>query len=150
VGALALGILVPAAAGALRRPADLIPPTISGKALVGRALKASPGSWSGSPTSYAYRWKRCDPRGSHCVAIAGAGSPRYVLTTADLGSTARVTVIAYNAAGRSSARSAPTPVVAGEAPLNTAPPRIAGVLRLGVTLTASPGPRNARGSPARP
>src|SRR5437764_5302297 len=103
VGALALGILAPAAAGVLLRPADLSSPTISGKAQLGRMLKASPGSWSGSPTSYAYRWKRCDSQGSHCVAISGAGSSRYLLTTADLGSTMRVTVIAYNAAGHSSA-----------------------------------------------
>jgi len=138
-GALALGIMAPAAVGALLRPANLILPAISGKAQVGRTLKASPGSWSGSPTSYAYRWKRCDSSGSHCVAISGADSSRYVLTRADRGSTVRLTVIAYNAAGRSSARSAPTAVVAVEAPLNTSPPKIAGVLRLGATLAASAG-----------
>jgi acid phosphatase len=97
-------------------PAILSPPTISGKTLVGEKLIASPGTWSNSPTSYTHRWLRCNLTGARCVAIAGATSSTYILTTSDLDSRMRVRVTAYNAAGHSSARSAPTAVVIASQP----------------------------------
>jgi len=45
------------------------------------------------------------------VDIAGAGAWRYQLTGADVGKTLRVVVTAKNAAGNTSATSAPTSVV---------------------------------------
>ena len=33
---------------------------------------ASTGVWTGSPTSYAYEWRRCDATGAGCATIAGA------------------------------------------------------------------------------
>jgi len=47
-------------------PANTTPPAVSGSAQSGQALTASPGSWSGSPTSYAYQWQRCDSAGAAC------------------------------------------------------------------------------------
>ncbi|HVA30409.1 MAG TPA: PIG-L family deacetylase, partial [Gaiellaceae bacterium] len=35
-------------------------PVIGGSVVVGQVLSASSGVWSGSPTSYAYEWRRCD------------------------------------------------------------------------------------------
>jgi hypothetical protein len=108
-------------AWALSPPANLTPPTISGKTLVGAKLTALPGSWSNSPASYAYKWQRCNLTGARCVTISGASSSSYILTTADLDSTMRVKVTAYNAAGHAAARSAQTGVVtASQAPASPA------------------------------
>jgi hypothetical protein len=132
-----LPLLAPVTTGALRAPVNLIPPTISGKPQVGKTLTASHGSWTGSPTSYAYRWLRCAPRGSSC---AGVGQERTrTVRQADVGSVLRVKVIARNAAGSSSALSKRTAIVTSGPPLNTSPPVIFGIAQVGKTLTASHG-----------
>ncbi|HET9676756.1 MAG TPA: right-handed parallel beta-helix repeat-containing protein [Solirubrobacterales bacterium] len=93
-------------------PANTSLPTISGTAQVGQKLSASNGSWSGSPTSYAYQWRRCDGSGSSCASIAGATSNGYQPTSADIGSTIRVLVTATNSSGSASASSDATAAVA--------------------------------------
>lgn len=99
------------AAAELSPPVNLRPPKVSGIAEAGLTLRASHGSWSDSPTSYAYRWKRCDPGGGSCVGISGAIRQTYIVDSGDVGRTLRVRVIAYNAAGHSPAISTPTAVV---------------------------------------
>jgi parallel beta-helix repeat protein len=102
----------------LPAPGSTVPPTntnlpaISGTAQSGQALSASAGSWSGWPTSYAYRWRRCDSSGSNCAKISGATSKSYGLTRADVGSTMKVVVTANNSDGSASAASPRTAVVA--------------------------------------
>jgi WD40 repeat protein len=120
-------------------PANLALPTISGTAQEGKTLTASPGSWSNSPTSYAYRWRRCDSKGANCVAITGATYQTYKLTSADVGSTLQVRVFAYNEAGQGSALSSATTVVTLPPPVNLTPPVISGRAQQGSTLTASAG-----------
>lgn len=93
-------------------------PAISGSAQEGSTLNASAGSWSGSTASYSYQWQRCDSSGGGCNQIPGATGQSYVQTSADVGSTIRITVTAANAYGSSSATSARTAVV-------TAPPVLA-------------------------
>ena len=83
-------------------PANTGLPTISGASELGATLTATTGSWSGSPTSYAYQWKR---NGS---AIGGATASTYVLQAADLGAAITVTITATNTAGSASATSAAT------------------------------------------
>jgi hypothetical protein len=93
-------------------PGNDSPPTISGTAEDGSTLSASTGSWSGSPSGYAFQWQRCDSSGGSCGKISGATSQSYAETSADVGSTIRVTVTAGSAYGSSSATSAPSAVVA--------------------------------------
>ena len=98
------------------RPENIDPPTISGEAQVGQILTSSVGTWSGSPTKFAYRWQRCDATGLNCVAIAKATHATYTLTPDDLGATDALVVTATGAGGATSAHAAPTAVVAA-APL---------------------------------
>ena len=101
-------------------PVNTTAPSITGTAQEGRALTASPGTWSGEPTGYAYAWSRC---AAACVA-SGAG-PSYTLTAADVGATVRVAVTATNAQGSSTAVSAPTAVVTAAPPASAGDPVIA-------------------------
>jgi len=106
------GILPPAAAAS--RPTNLTPPKISGVPQSGQQLKASRGTWSHAPTSFTYKWKRCNPLGSACQAIPGATASVYALGKIDVGDTLRVAVTAANAVGRSlPATSKQTAVVTG-------------------------------------
>jgi hypothetical protein len=87
-----------AAAGA---PTDTAPPSISGTAQEDQTLTAAPGAWTGSPATYTYQWRDCDPSGFSCTDIPGATSPAYTASAADVGSTLVVRVTAANAAGSS-------------------------------------------------
>lgn len=120
-------------------PVNTSPPTISGSAVQGSALQGSSGTWSNSPTSYAYRWQRCNTGGGSCASISGATSSSYILTSADAGFTIRLVVSATNNAGTTSATSAATAVVKPLPPVNTTAPAISGSPVEGSTLTASTG-----------
>ena len=122
-------------------PSNTALPTISGTAKQGKTLTEAHGSWTNSPTSYAYQWLRCDSTGANCVAISGATAQTYVLVEADVGRTIRVQETATNSGGAGApASSAPTAVVAPPpAPTNTAPPTISGTAQQGKTLTAAHG-----------
>jgi hypothetical protein len=74
-------------------------------------LKASTGTWSGTPSSYGYQWQRCDSTGAGCSPVAGATGASYTAVSADQGDALRVTVTASNTAGTGAATSAPTSAV---------------------------------------
>jgi hypothetical protein len=59
------------AGGSNCAPASTTPPSVSGSAQQGSSLTADPGTWSGSPTSFAYQWQSC---GGYSAAV-GADSP---------------------------------------------------------------------------
>ena len=122
-------------------PVNVSAPVVSGVAVVGSSLSASAGSWSGSPSSFAYGWRRCDAGGGACVAIAGAASSSYVVATADAGFTLRVRVTATNGAGSASADSAPTAVVTAPSAGGSFGASAAG------TLSGAPGAGYKFGSP---
>lgn len=92
-------------------PVNTLPPTIAGTAAVGQTLTAATGAWTGSPTSFAFQWQRCNAAGSSCTAVPGATAQTYVVGTGDVTFTLRVVVTATNTAGATPATSASTPVV---------------------------------------
>jgi hypothetical protein len=92
-------------------PTNTAPPAIGGLAQAGQTLTATAGSWTGSPTSFAYQWQRCDRKGASCVAITGATGTAYAAVKQDAGATLRVRVTAANASGSGTATSAATAVV---------------------------------------
>jgi subtilisin family serine protease len=93
-------------------PASVTAPSISGTPRDGQTLLGSNGTWTGSPTSYADQWSRCDSAGASCAIIPGATASTYGVTSADVGATLRFAVSASNSVGSSSAVSSATAVVA--------------------------------------
>lgn len=129
----------PSATVAAAVPSNTAAPTISGSAVSGQALTASPGTWAGTPGSYAYQWQRCDAAGANCTAIGGAGAQSYTLTGSEVGNRVRVLVTSTNSAGSASAASQPSAAVADVAPTNTASPTISGAATEGTRLTSTDG-----------
>ena len=93
-------------AATVAAPTNTAVPAISGTTTQGQAAKPSNGSWSGSPTSYAYQWQSCDSAGNNCTNISGAITSSYTLSSADVGHTIRAVVTATNAGGSTPATSA--------------------------------------------
>jgi hypothetical protein len=144
--AVALTTLVAASAAVAAPPQSTSPPTIDGTFRQGSTLTTSNGQWANNPTSFSYRWQRCDSNGSNCVTIAGETGRRYRLVQADVGRTIVSLVTARNADGSTTANSKPTPVIADNTtPQNSKEPSISGTATVGGTLTADPG--NWTGAP---
>ena len=124
-------------------PVNTAPPTISGTPQVGQTLTAGNGTWSNSPTSFAYQWLRCNAGGNNCVSVANGTQRTYTLVGADAARTMRVRVTATNADGSASAESAQTaavtPATSTQGPRNTEPPTITGTPKVGQVLTANEG-----------
>jgi hypothetical protein len=132
-------------------PSNTALPTIGGTTTEGQSLSATNGSWTGSPTSYAYQWQDCDSSGANCVNIAGAKSASVTLTSGDVGDTIRVIVTATGEGGSTAATSPATATVASvpssppppppppAAPSNTALPTIGGTTTEGQSLSATNG-----------
>jgi hypothetical protein len=92
-------------------PPNPQPPAITGQAVVGQALTANPGTWTGTGITFTYQWRRCDTAGANCADISGATATTYTLVAADAGHTVRVEVTAKNATGQTTLASAQTAVV---------------------------------------
>ncbi len=120
-------------------PTNTVPPSVTGSAVEGQTLSASSGTWSGSPTSFAYQWEDCNTSGESCSNISGATSSGYKLAAGDVGHTLRVAVTATNAGGATTVSSAATTAVVPLAPANTARPSVSGAAVEGQTLSASTG-----------
>jgi hypothetical protein len=139
VGAILVALVVAATALAAP-PQETLQPTLSGTFRQGETITTSTGGWSNNPTSYAYRWLRCDAAGNGCAQIAGETARRYRLRAADVGRTVVAIVTARNADGAGSANTKPSPVIAANvAPQNQSAPTISGSAVVGGTLTAEPG-----------
>lgn len=99
-------------------PISTAAPTITGTATQGQTLDETHGSWSDGPVlGYTYQWQRCNSAGASCIAIAGAVTQAYTLTTADIGSIIKVQEAASNRYGTSAVEtSSPTSVVQAAVP----------------------------------
>jgi hypothetical protein len=96
-------------------PVNTALPTISGTTTQGQTLTASTGTWSNSPSSYAYQWKRSGTN------ISGATASTYLLVSGDVGATITVAVVASNAGGAgTAATSAATAAIASSGPAPSA------------------------------
>jgi hypothetical protein len=123
-------------------PVNMAVPAVSGTAMQGQSLSTSNGTWSNSPTSYAYQWQDCDSSGSNCMNVSGATSSSYTPTRGDVNHTMRALVAASNTGGSALATSAQTPLVSTPspaAPVNTAVPAVSGTATQGQTLSTSNG-----------
>jgi hypothetical protein len=104
-------------------PRNVTRPTIAGSAVQGATLTADSGRWDGTqPISIAFRWIRCDPSLTSCVALGGATSSTYRIGSSDVGRRLLVRVRARNAGGTSVAGSDATPVVQAAPPAPPPPP----------------------------
>jgi Ca2+-binding RTX toxin-like protein len=92
-------------------------PAVVGIAGIGRQLTANVGTYTGdAPVATVFSWQRCDATGGSCHVIPGATKVVYFPTTADVGFTLRISVVATNAYGKLVAPSAPTDTVAALPP----------------------------------
>jgi len=125
---------VQATAEEAQPPSNTVPPVITGMTLVGETLTCSTGTWTDSPTGFAYEWRR------GADIIAGATGSTLVLAALDQGYRIYCRVTAINAVGSGVAQTQDAgPVIGAGLPYCTALPVVSGDPREGETLTTSDG-----------
>jgi hypothetical protein len=97
-------------------PVNTVAPVVSGNPVVAWRLSCDTGTWSNTPTGYAYQWM------SGGLPIGGAVGPDHILTDDDAGTSVSCQVIATNAQGNGVALSNGMQVVQGP-PVNLTPPQ---------------------------
>jgi outer membrane protein assembly factor BamB len=132
-------VVSPASAAVLPRlSVNLTGPTTSGVAHVGETISADSGTWTGSPSGFAYQWLLCNVY--FCQSIPGATSATYVPIQAYAGLPLEVGVSALGPGGRSPmAYSAQTNPIVTTIPVNQTPPEVSGSAVEGQILTTSLG-----------
>jgi hypothetical protein len=136
-----VGVTVPICGrGAISAPRAITWPAISGSVQVGQPLTALPGTWTDSPTSYLYQWRRCTTAEStSCAPIAGADQAQYTATSDDLGHRLRLRVTGVNSRGPGQSVNTGATGVLG-VPVAGAAPTISGTAKAGHQLTGNSGP----------
>jgi hypothetical protein len=84
-------------------PTNTALPVVSGTTRTGATLTTTNGSWTSSPSSFAYQWKRATTSGGMYSDIVSATNRTYELVDADIDKFIKVSVIATNNVGASSA-----------------------------------------------
>jgi hypothetical protein len=105
-------------------PRNTARPTITGDPEVGQELTAEDGTWTNTPTSFAYQWQRCDIDAVSCVDVVGATGKTYGVRASDVGFRLRLEVTARNANGSGSALSSPSGIVVPSVPVTNARPTL--------------------------
>jgi len=122
VAGAVVGFTQTGSASVTAAPANTSPPTIAGTATEGSTLTASPGTWTATNPTFAYRWLRCDKKGNGCEFTGGATTQTtHVVAASEVGHTLRVEVTATDSGGSTTARSLATAVVRA-APATTTTP----------------------------
>ena len=143
-----LSITRPAAAtklGVGSLPVLKTAPKIPAKPKVGKAVKASTGSWLDGPLAYSFQWLRCAASGTECHPIGGAVNQEYIPATEDQGHALEVEVTAYNGSGARNAASIASEAVKAGTPSGALPepPEPGTQPRCGRSSTASRCPGQA-------
>ena len=86
-------------------PVNTVAPAITGTAKDTQVLTVSTGTWTQSPTSYSYQWKR------NGTVNIGTNANTYTCVTADIGFTIKCVVTATNGVGSTAADSNSTATV---------------------------------------
>lgn len=116
----------------LAAPANTVLPVISGTPEAGETLSVNSGTWTGSaPITYTYQWL------ADGVAISGATSTTFLVTTAQNGADITVEVTGTNDAGSVTVETLPLTIEF--APENTVAPVVSGTPEVGETLSVSNG-----------
>ena len=135
----AAALSIPTALVLPAAPVCFVVPVVTGEAAIGELLKANPGAWTGTPTSFLYQWVR------DLNEIAGEVSEFYTPDAADEGFTLRVGVQGVNIGGEGSLTFSTAVGPIGQAvapvapPINLTLPIILGITAVGQTLTSSVG-----------
>ena len=79
-------------------PVNTVLPVVSGYSYIGDLLTTTDGTWTGTPTSFSYQWKRG-------VTNIGTNANTYTLVSADAGTNITCVVTATNATGSTPATS---------------------------------------------
>jgi len=109
-------------------PVNTVAPDVTGNPSVGDLLTTTNGTWSGTPTSYSYQWKRG-------ATNIGTNANTYTLVSADAGLNITCVVTATNATGSTNATSNVFVPSALSAPENLSPPAIDGITTWTVGMT---------------
>jgi CHRD domain-containing protein len=133
-------------AGLGNAPVNTKQPDPSGTAQEGRTITVNNGSWSGlQPITFTYQWQSCTSANSVCTNLTGATGSSFLLGANQVGMLMRATVVARNAAGKTSAFSNVTAAVLakGAAPVIVTLPAISGSLHVGQRISATTGVWNS-------
>jgi CSLREA domain-containing protein len=124
---------------AMQAPGNTALPAITGAAEQGETLTATPGTWTGSPTSYSYSWSMCITLSGHtsptCFANFVTGQTLALTGQAYAFATLTVTVTATNAGGSTKATSAASASVTNDWSVHT--PTATSVAASSATLGAT-------------
>ena len=114
-------------------PVNTVEPVVSGTTTLGSVLTTTNGTWTNSPTSYTYKWRR------GASIISGATSSTYTLVYADSSASISSEVTAINAGGSTAETSGNAEIADNYTPVNTVAPVISGSTPVGSTLTTTNG-----------